>query len=252
MPKIIDDFWLDGERASDFGIVCQSYITFDPAEPRVETFEVEGRSGNVAVWDGSYKNVKGSVKCYCLGHDVARMMSKVNDWMLSNPGYRRLETLHDDQHFRRGRISKGPQLQNRIGLLNPFELEFDCDPRRFLKDGEREISITFDDVLVNPTGFVAKPLIKLVGHGKCAVRFGDVGVFDAPFLQLTAGAMTTAYIDVEEHECYDSAGNNLSSLLTGDLDLLQLPAGNTRVQYSVDDGSAGATSCTIIPRWCTL
>ena len=252
MPKL-DDFWLDGECASDVGVVCQEFIEFEPVEPRVENIEVPGRSGDVVFWDGSYGNVKAHVKAYCLAREVALVMARVNEWLLSKPGYRRLETLHDPDHFRRARVSKGAQIKARLGLLNAFEIELDCDPRRFLKNGELELPITYNDVLMNQTGFTARPLIKLVGHGKCAVRFGDVSVEDAPYLDLDSGAtMTTAYIDVEEHEAYDASGNNLGNSLHGDLDLLQLPSGATRVQYSVDNGTAGATSCTIVPRWWTL
>ena len=258
MPNI-DDFWLDGERASDRGIICQDFITFDPPEARVETFEVPGRSGDVVYWDGGYKNLKGTIKAYTIGREAGETMAAVNDWLLSDPGYRRLETLHDTQHFRRARVTRAAQIQLRLGLLNSYQIELDCDPRRFLKSGETPLTLTWGQHLVNPTGFYARPLIQIIGHGMCAIRFNnipaDITGNNIFYLQLTSGtAMTTAYIDVEEHEVYDSAGNNLSSVLHHSeyFDSLQLKPGVNVLEFGQDDGTNGAVSATITPRWWTL
>lgn len=241
MPDLHDDFLLDGDRASDLGIRFQREIEFEGAEPNVEAISVPGRNGDILYFDGSYKNVKGLADCFCLRPDAARVTTAINAWLLKSTEYRKLETKSEPDYFRMARIVRAGKINPRLGYLNPFELEFDCKPQKYLKDGMMPIDFSANSVLINTFPFPAKPLIYISGtsaSGTVTVGGETISLSDCD----------NVVVDCETLRAYKQSGITPTSLITltsGNFPVLN--PGTNNVQFT------GAVSkLTIIPRWWTI
>jgi phage-related protein len=158
-----ETFYIDGVDARHFGIYLQKPIEFSEAVPVVEIQSIPGRNGDLIFDTGNYENRTGVATCFCLQKDVEKAISAAGRFLMGKKGYRRLETSDDPDHFWMARIENSPQITQRMRMLAPFEIRFDCKPQRFLKSGEEKIILdSFDGIVknvYNRYGFPSRPLI---------------------------------------------------------------------------------------------
>lgn len=249
-PMTIEDFWLDGltaNSASSYGIKFQKEIEFEGAEPNVEAVSVPGRNGDILLLDGTYKNVKGTATCYCLSSNVAASITAVNQWLLADTGYRRLETLHEPEYYRMARVTKGAKLLPRLNKINAFEIELDCMPQKFLKSGETAILVNSGDTITNPTRFLAKPLIVFTvtaNDGFANISFDGSNFFTIDISGITPGY--TVEIDVEERTVRVNGTLDYDHKSSGAFDWFFLGT-STTITYS-----GYISNVTLTPRWWTI
>lgn len=230
-----DNFWLDGEDAASKNIMLQKEIEFEAAEPVTESVKVPGRDGEIIYYDGSYKNVRGRASCYFLGYHAAFNLTDINAWLLSETGYRRLQTLYEPHFYRLARIKHGARLDPRLNLLNAFDIEFDCKPYKYYTDGEEPVTFSASGELVGPTPFKSLPLIVVHGSGSGTITInGDT---------LTLTDSNEISLDCEAQDAYRGT-SNLNSTVGGTYPKF---CKNNTIAFS-----GGVTSLTIVPRWRTI
>ena len=195
-----ETFYLDGIDARSVGIQLQAPIEFSEAVPVVEAQTIPGRNGDL-IWEtGSYENRSGSASCFCLQKDVEKAISSAGRFLMSKKGYRRLETSDDPDHYWMARVENSPRIEQRLRMLAPFEIGFDCKPQRFVKTGENSAVFTSNGSLFNQYGQIALPLITLYGYGAGQLTIGDCVI---EILELD-GAL---YLDSDTQNAYNDNGN---------------------------------------------
>ena len=250
-------FWFDGESAAAHGLIISGSGTFDAAERDVEMVSVPGRSGDLIVDNGRYKNIPISYPA-SIYTDFAANAEKTRAWLGSKTGYCRLEDDYDPDHFRLARF-KGP-LNFTPGFLNrtaECTINFDCKPQRFLKSGEAPFLTGRGRTIINPTRFPAKPLLAVTCTAAVAeINFWNSGNQIAKFTVNTAARSSsmTLYLDSETGEIYElsSTGSKISRPEMGTIPY-QAPSlfqGETSVVLSVESGTV--ETIYITPRWWTL
>lgn len=230
-----DNFWIDGIDAASKKIVLQKEIEFDPAEPVIESFKIPGKDGEIVYYDGSYSNVKGHASCYVLGGQVTTLLTDINAWLLSTPGYRRLEVLHEPLFYRMARVAHGARLDPRVDLLNAFDLEFDCKPYKYYVYGEKTVSMTASGTLTGPTDFPSLPLITVAGSGAGTVTINGY--------TMTLTDSNGVVLDCELKKAYKGT-TNMNSTVSGTYPVL---GRSNAVAFT-----GGVTGVTIKPRWRTI
>ena len=92
-----------------------------------------------------------------------------------------------------------------MGRYGRCTLEFECQPERWLKSGDEEIQLT-DGTIYNPTGNVAKPIIRIVRSATTVLSVNN----DA-FMSIGgySSGNTNVYIDCENGTIIDGQGNDL-------------------------------------------
>jgi phage-related protein len=195
-----ETFYLDGIDARSAGIQLQAPIEFSEAVPVVDAQTIPGRNGDLIWYTGSYENRSGSAPCFCLQKDVEKAVSSAGRFLMSRKGYRRLETSDDPEHYWMARVENSPQIAMRLSTLAPFEVEFDCKPQRFVKEGEKPVNLYARSVLFNRYGQTALPLIKVYGRGTASLVVGDC-VVD---MNIYGGLI---YLDSETQNAYNINGN---------------------------------------------
>ena len=233
-----ETFYLDGIDARSAGIQLQAPIEFSEAVPVVEAQTIPGRNGDL-IWEtGSYENRGASASCFCLQKDVEKAVSSAGRFLMGKKGYRRLETSDDPDHYWMARVENSPRIEQRLRMLAPFEIGFDCKPQRFVKSGENPVVFTTNSSLFNQYGQIALPFITLYGQGAGRLTIGDCVVE----VKTLNGVL---YLDSDTQNAYNDSGNQNLNI-------------NAPVFPVLADGempiafSGGIERVEIIPRWWEL
>ena len=233
-----ETFYLDGVDAASAGIHLQKPVVFSKAIPNIESKTIPGRNGALIFDTGSYKNRSGSASCFCLQDDVESAISSAGRFLMGGKWYRRLETSDDPNHYWMARVENSPQIEMRLRVLAPFEIEFDCKPQRFLKSGENKTSFTASGSISNQYGQTALPLITLYGSGAGTLTIGSCIV---EVKNLDRGL----YLDSDTQNAYNDDGNQNMNINAPSFPTL--PDGETRIAFS-----GGINRVEIVPRWWEL
>ena len=202
---------------------------------------------------GSYENRTATASCFCLQKDVEKALSAAGRFLMSKHGYRRLETSDDPNHFWLARVENSPQIMQRMRMLAPFEISFDCKPQRFLKSGEEKIVLTKFGGLVhklyNPYGFPSRPLIHAHWNADSGNYIGlQFSNKTGQNTSITARAVdgTDLFIDCDIHDAYNDLGNQNKRIITYDFPTLQAGENSIGIyQFELE-------YLEITPRWWEL
>lgn len=230
----------NGRSTLDFGVHISGEDTWRTAAPDLERISIPGRSGDLVSFNKRYKNVELT---YHMGiiRDFERNYPAFTNFMLSVPGYHRLEDSYHPEVYRLALMESdfSPQMAalNRQGQ---FDVKFSCKPQAYLKSGERTKVFTQSGSIFNPTMFDALPLMRIYGEGELGIGRETI--------QIT---MVDSYIDVDcelEDAYKEFAGNNRNRfiVLSGD-SFPSLPPGETTITLGT-----GITKVMITPRWWKL
>lgn len=227
----------DGHNSKDYGVYISGLNTFGGAERDVDVISVAGRDGDLTLDNGRYKNISITYPAFI--HDHFDMnVSAFRAVLLSARGYKRLEDSYHPQEYRRARYTGAfnPDVVDWL-VAGEFDITFDCDPRRFLKEGEKPISITSGDSIKNQTMFDAKPLIRVYGTGTIVVNGVSVVV-------TTADGYTD--IDCELQEAYKGTTNCNGNITLTNGEFPILSSGSNSITYT------GFSQVDITPNWWTI
>lgn len=237
-------FFLDGHSSKDYGITLQRAVSFSEPVEDVEIISIPGRNGDLHISSGRYQNITGTASCYALQKDVQNALEDVANWLSFPTGYRRLEVSDDPSCYRMARISQGIPREIRAGIIAPFEIVFDCDPRRFLLSGEYPVTVTESRFSIeNFTSQTALPLITVYGSAPGTLSINGVSMV---VKQLTDYIM----LDCETQNAYrqddDGIIENLNYAVNAHIYPSLMPGENIIIF------SGGIQKIEILPRWWTL
>lgn len=228
----------NGVNSSDFNVYISGGGTFNAPERDYEVISVSGRNGDLLLDNGRYENIEVTYPAFIVkGFDVN--IEGMRDWLMSSVGYHRLEDTYHPDEYRIGRYKGGIDVSVKAGMrAGGFNLTFDCKPQRFLKSGEKFITVADGDVLINPSSMKALPIIRVYGAGTLGVGSETV----------TISAHSSAYMDIDcdlmDAHCGSANLNSYLSLSSGEFPSLDGKSG-------IDIG-AGITKVEIMPRWWRL
>lgn len=235
MGNVIGYLTYDGKDSRDFGVIVGSINTHNTPERVVEEVPIPGRNGTLTIDGGRFENIEISYKAMIL-NDFVDKFDEFKAFLLSHSGYARLEDSFSPSYYRLAKIHDAfePSVIT-FDIAGRFDIPFDCDPRRFLKSGEKAVKFTDDGIIHNPTYFDAKPLLRVVGNGTITINDKDVTVSDN---------LSYVYIDLESFNAYHENVNmnNKVSIADG----ISLKAGDNTIYLS------GVTEVQITPRWWTI
>lgn len=233
-----DFFIFGGVNSLDYGVLLDGSGTTTAPERDVMTVTIPGRSGDLLVDAGRWKNTTVSYPC-TIAREFEGRFAAFKQALLAEGGYKRLEdTLHPDEYrlaYLAGPLEPETIPYNRAGT---FALDFGCKPQRFLKSGEDVLTVASGKKLYNPTGCAALPLILLTLTADAKLNVGGVQMG-------VAGYTGPMWIDCDLQDAYYN-NTNLNKYLTAP-EFPVLGAGATQVSWS-----GGIDKCEVVPRWWRL
>lgn len=224
----------DGRSSRDYGLYISGSGAFNAPERDVERVEIAGRSGDLILDNGRYKNINVGYPAY-IHQRFAAYAAAARDWLLRRHNYCRLEDTYYPEFFRLARFA-GPldfdvRFANSGGETTLF---FDCKPQRFWKSGEYPVAVTSAATIRNPTAFPALPLIHVYGSGDGTLTVGDSVVE-------IAGLDGVLTLDSDLQDAYKGDVSKNDTVSLAEFPVLD---GVTDVAFS-----GGITKVEIIPRW---
>lgn len=225
----------NGENSAEYGVYISGEATYNTPDRIVETVQVAGRNGELIVDDVNYSNIEVKYPCF-IREDLKDRLDNFIGMLGSMRGYQRLEDSYHPEYYRLGHYEKGLSVKTTpLNRGGSFDLEFNCMPQKFLKEGEKKITLTANGVIKNPTKFSSKPLLRVYGTGTLTIQGQIITI---------SSADGYTDIDCELMEAYKGSVNcNANVSLPDNIFLF---GGNNTISLS------GVTQVDITPRWWTL
>lgn len=230
-------FTYGGKNTLDYSIIVSGEDTWGKPSPRVERVSIPGRNGDIITYTGAYDNVTVAYRCG-IGRDFDANYTAFINYLLSNPGYLRLEdSYHPDVYRLAAFLTADPPTPGPRYRSGEFSVSFDCKPQSWLKSGENTRTFTASGSIYNPTLYEAKPLLRVYGTGSFVIGSTTVTI---------TSANSYTDLDCELEDAYkDTAATNCNGniQLSGD-HFPTIPAGTQGITLN-----AGITQIDITPRW---
>lgn len=229
-----------GVDSRDYGAIIDGGESYAGAERDYESVPIPGRSGELTVDNGRYKNVPIP---YTMMFPHAWELEAYRERMLSLTGYRRLEDSERADEYRMARLQGGfaPTVSGVHNRHGEVTVTFDCMPQRFLKDGEcpRMLGTGEEKRLFNPTPMAAKPMVRVYGAGVLTVA--------GTAITIKAHGQEFMDIDCDRQECYCGAENLNEYLIRPQGDFPGLGPGWSTIALG-----PGLRKAILYPRWWRL
>lgn len=234
-------FTFRDRRSIDYGLYVVEKSTYDAPERDVTVQEIPGRSGDLIIDNGRFKNLPISYKVAVLPGTSATMREaarKIKRWLLSGVGYFMLADTYDDYYFRYGEYHSALGLEESIPGYAETTIAFNCKPFRYSFEGHRARELTLPGPLHNPEEFTSKPYIKIVGSGAISLHIGN---------------KTFSFVGVDEYIEIDSELMNVykgaasQNIKARTEEFPTLAPGENNITWT-----GNVSSVEIVPRWCTL
>lgn len=157
----------NGKNLGDFQTFWDGSGVFPRAAREVERFSVNGRTGDLTISHDRFQNLPIQFNCFIRTH-FRENYEQLTDFLNNQIGYKELRTTEEPNCYRLAMFNSS--IEPKTGSFNKsgrFTLEFDCDPRLFLDEGNEEIEVPANSskVIFNPTYSASFPLLKVRGNG---------------------------------------------------------------------------------------
>ena len=236
---MIHAFQFNGKSSLDFGVYISWDKNYDAPERDVELISVPGRSGDLIIDNGRFKNIEITYPAF-IANGFEHKWSPFKAHMMKSATYERLEDTYDLEHFRKA-VFLGATEPKVVDFRRKaaFKITFNCKPQRWLKSGEEAVTYTQGSVIYNPTEFPAKPLLMVIGYGQ--ITIGDYRIVIA---QHTGNRV---WIDCELQDAWLETSNLKSVITLPDGEFPQIEPGAVSVSFP-----STIQSVQITPRWWTV
>lgn len=228
----------DNIISKDFNVFISGDHTFLTPERELEIISIPGRNGTLSIDQKRFSNVTIEYPAF-IADDFSRNYNAFKAALFSISGYNKLSDTYDPECFRLARFTSTiDPMMTQLNRHGTFSIYFDCDPRRFLKSGERVMAFTSSGGKVkNPTLYASTPLIRAYGTGTFTI--GGVTV------RINAANSYTD-IDCDLQEAYRGTVN-----CNGNITLVNGEFPTIKAEINTISMS-GISRLEIVPRWWSI
>ena len=243
----MNSFTYNGVNSLDMGLRIESKRVFNAPKFDSKFQTIPGRDGDLILPDGRYPNVQITYWVFLPAKSIAELQEKVTavkSWLYTQPDrYHDLRDTYDTECFRRAVLNNALDIEDELNKIGVFTVSFSCLPFKYLDSGQTAVSLTTGggSMIVNPTFFDARPLIRINGNGNGTLRIVNqkISVFEVSSID------SFLYIDSVQMNCYKGAVS-MNDKVTSDSFPVLNPGQNVFI-FSGD-----ITSIEVTPRLVTL
>lgn len=235
----------------DFNTVVGCARSHNSAVRAIKSYGIPGRGDTLHVDQGYFNPLRITYNIgIIIDGNTETVLSDIRSKISENGGVNRLEDSFNPNTFRFAKLRSGFETvrESKDGKTLVFDLDFECDAKRFTVDGEQEISIPGDGSVLyefpNLTKHEAVPVVKFITTSTSGtVR---IGLFTVNFTNVPVG--TNFVIDGNIMDAVVDDGTNStrynSKFVYSGSRRLALPANNVaQIMFN------GVSDLRIIPRW---
>ncbi len=229
-----------GHRSDEFGVIVETVPMQNHPARKMEVVSVPGRNGDLLIPENAWENYEQEYDIFAGDADdtAPAAFLDVASWLYGPQGYAILEDSFSPGYFRMAHFDGPFDVEFNLTRVGRTRIAFNCKPQRFLNSGMTVITLDASGSVTNPTGFTARPNIRIYGTGSVGIGSETIRISEHPY----------PYIDVD-CESMDARyfANNCNGYVsvTGS-EFPTLPAGATGIVL------VGVTRVDIQPRWWTI
>ncbi len=243
----MNSFTYNGVNSLDMGLRIENKRVFNAPKFDSKFQQIPGRDGDLILPDGRYQNVQITYSVFLPAKSTAELQEKVTavkSWLYTQPDrYHDLRDTYDTECFRRAVLNNALDIEDELNKIGVFTVSFSCLPFKYLDSGQTAVSLTSGggSMIVNPTFFDARPLIRINGSGDGTLRIVNqkISVFEV------SGIDSFLYIDSVQMNCYKG-----SVSMNGSVEADSFPVLNPGQNIFMFSG--GITSIEVTLGWVTL
>lgn len=238
----------NGVSSEEMGIVVEHPPKYSFPQRDFEVTHVPGRNGDVVFDTGSYQNVTREYEI-AIGDenkDFTPQANLISEWLHSSRGYARLEDTYEPEYYRLAMFKDEGTIENLLQHMGRITVAFNCKPQRFLKSGDVTIELNKSgSLLVNPTKFPSRPIIKVFGSGS--------GVF-AIHNKVTGKNYTVTISNIDQYVTINSDLMDAYKDTLNKNSTITLSSGFPILDQDVNEltWSGGITKVEVQAKWWTL
>ena len=161
----------NGTSSESFGCTIEERPNHTRGSRRGQLVEIPGRNGEISIEDDSYSPYTQKYKLAFKEGDTMpthKRAAQVAQWLLGARGFCRLEDSFEPDVFRMARYSGDLNIEQVAAEYGEAEIEFTCQPQRYLKSGETSYKFSAGNarlnIAVNPIPNGVKS-VRLDSHG---------------------------------------------------------------------------------------
>lgn len=229
--------WFNGKSGDDFGLIVERYPEVSIPMRKHEKTSVPGRNGDILIQQDAFENVSQRYDIYISAEKprLTNVTHKVAEWLCVK-GYQRLEDSYFLDTFRLASFNGGIEIENILNRFGRATIEFDCKPQRFFKTGDFFLDLVNGQTLLNPSPFIAKPILVTTGSGEATITVNNN--------TLTMTDCNNMTIDCDIMQIYRD-GVSKNNTISGNF--FELPEGESTISWT-----GGITGIKLKPRWWTI
>lgn len=229
----------DGRSYDDYGLIITETPVFVVPERDVSFESIDGRSGDLIVDNGRFKNVpvEYKVTALCNNMSLPETAQRVSAW-LSSPGYGILTDTYDPLYFRYATRTGTVSIKNRLMQLGTATIKFNCKPYKYLHSGRETITLTAPGTINNAEPVASLPYIKITAGGTVELMLNNKSFVFADvdgYVEIDADAMNVFKGTVSKNDKYIGVGFPM------------FEPGENNITWT-----GNVSRVEIVPRWCTL
>lgn len=261
-----DMILFNGRSSTDFEMIVTEYPVLSRGVRRGDSYQIAGRNGTQIREDNTFENY---IMTYKVGFPEGQIgpsatTAEIAKWLLGSRGYCRLEDSFEPDFYRLARYAGPLNISQLLDKYGTAPLTFDCQPERYLKTGEKAVTalesvpplMAASFELSNPTGQIARPLIRITGQGELQFAVDAVG-YERVAVRVLLETKNTVIIDSDTYKVTYPDGaeaNNAVDLKNGlsyPIWPVLGPGVNTISNIQRNTGGV-IEKLEIIPRWWSL
>lgn len=235
---MIGEIIVNGKSSADYGVYLTDAGIYGMPERDSTSIQVNGRSGDLVIDNGRYKNKQTRFPCAIL-EDFKENYLDFIGYLLNQNGYARIETSFLPDEYILGRyIGEVEPTTSTDAQKGKFEILFDRKPQRYIIDGEEPVIYTANGTIANNYNGKALPIVRVYGTG--AVTIGGITI--------TVNSVDS-YVDIDSdmQDAYKGAVNCNGNITLNNDYFFELKPGNNNIVLG-----SGISKIEIIPRWWRL
>lgn len=243
----------NGINSDSMNVIVEYIPRRTITKKKINVYSVPGRNGDIIEDERAFENYIQQYDIFIEGDDISNLPLRsraISDWLMEPDGYSVLRDSYDINSFRKAYFQGPMDIESWFNIHGKATLEFVCDPRRYLDEGQKpniiQQSTTYlETSIYNPTSFSAKPLIE-VNSLTSDLENISISINDKTIqiLQLNRGMV----IDCETCQAYSEGSFKNNDIFCNDFPVFN--KGHNTIITSIPQSSD--VTFTIIPRWWTL
>lgn len=236
-------------NSSNYGIVVGEPPAFERPTRKQTIFNVPGRNGSVVFQEDAWEDVTRTYNVWLSENIVedsggdksgylAQYVAAFEEALNSQNGWNMLQDNFEPDIYRLAYYSGGDGFSNELTQYGRANLRFVCRPERFLMSGlGGDMFLTAGaHTVVNPTKFVAKPIITIIVPSPTTIKVA-IGSEE-----ITAEVTDYINIDCETMNAYRLAVENMNNKISGKFPTYKPGSNTVTITGTI-------TSVDIQPRW---